>query len=97
MMERDGQLVDGIADLVIETHHEVILIDYNFLRRFSTNAMESKNIQCTTAIIYRYFATRISWKAGACRNLFCDEGGYGLDGRYGGGNGLAEVTLLIPS
>jgi ATP-dependent exoDNAse (exonuclease V) beta subunit len=28
MMERDGQLVDGIADLVIETDHEIILIDY---------------------------------------------------------------------
>jgi ATP-dependent exoDNAse (exonuclease V) beta subunit len=28
MMETNGQLVDGIADLVIETEHEVILIDY---------------------------------------------------------------------
>jgi ATP-dependent exoDNAse (exonuclease V) beta subunit len=28
MMERDGQLVDGIADLVIEPDHEIILIDY---------------------------------------------------------------------
>ncbi len=28
MMERDGQLVDGIADLVIETDHEIILMDY---------------------------------------------------------------------
>ncbi len=26
MMETKGQLVDGIADLVIETEHEVILL-----------------------------------------------------------------------
>jgi ATP-dependent exoDNAse (exonuclease V) beta subunit len=28
MMEADGQLIDGIADLVIETSDEMILIDY---------------------------------------------------------------------
>jgi ATP-dependent exoDNAse (exonuclease V) beta subunit len=28
MMETNGQLVDGIADLVIETAGEVVLIDY---------------------------------------------------------------------
>lgn len=28
MMESNGQLIDGIADLVIETSNDVILIDY---------------------------------------------------------------------
>jgi ATP-dependent exoDNAse (exonuclease V) beta subunit len=28
MMESNGQLVDGIADMVVETADEVILIDY---------------------------------------------------------------------
>ena len=37
MMERDGQLIDGIADLVIETADEVILIDY---KTFNGNAAE---------------------------------------------------------
>ena len=37
MMERDGQLIDGIADLLIETQHEVILIDY---KTFMGNSAE---------------------------------------------------------
>ena len=37
MMERNGQLIDGIADLVIEIKDEVILIDY---KTFNGNATE---------------------------------------------------------
>ena len=37
MMETGGQLIDGIADLVIETKNEVILIDY---KTFTGNAAE---------------------------------------------------------
>ncbi|MEP7198117.1 MAG: PD-(D/E)XK nuclease family protein [Saprospiraceae bacterium] len=37
MMERDGQLIDGVADLVIETDQEIILIDY---KTFSGDAAQ---------------------------------------------------------
>jgi ATP-dependent helicase/nuclease subunit A len=40
MMERNGQLIDGIADLVIETKNELILIDY---KTFSGNSAELKS------------------------------------------------------